>query len=83
MIPRWRTTLGITGHRPVVGHLEGHEVADVCGALNLVTGPLTTRLVEHRRPSRNGSGAGTRRVRGTGALSLGPLLLRRSRASCW
>jgi DDE superfamily endonuclease len=49
MIPVWRTTLGIKGHRPVVGNLDGHDVAYVFGALNLATGPLTTRIVEHRR----------------------------------
>jgi hypothetical protein len=46
MIPTLRTTLGVTGHRPLVGHLDGHDVVDVFGALTLVTGQLTTRLVE-------------------------------------
>jgi hypothetical protein len=47
MIPTLRTTLGLKGQRPVVGNLDGHERVYVCGALNLVTGRLTTRLVEH------------------------------------
>jgi DDE superfamily endonuclease len=51
MIPLRRTTRGLTGHRPVVGTLDGH--ARVCrfGALNLGTGQLTTRLVEQPRAS--------------------------------
>ncbi len=46
MIPTLRTTLGLKGQRPVVGNLDGHERVYVFGALNLVTGRLTTRLVE-------------------------------------
>ena len=49
MIPTLRTTLGVKGHRPVVGNLDCHEVLYVFGALNLVTGRLTTRLVERPR----------------------------------
>jgi transposase len=49
MIPLLRTTLGIKGHRPVVGNLDCHDVVYIFGALNLVTGQLTTRIVEHRR----------------------------------
>jgi hypothetical protein len=45
MIPTLRTTLGVKGHRPLVGTLDGHEAVDVFGALNLVIGQLTTRLV--------------------------------------
>jgi DDE superfamily endonuclease len=50
MIPTPRTTLGLTGHRPVVGHLDDHDLTSVFGALHLVTGRLTTRLVERGRP---------------------------------
>ncbi len=46
MIPTLRTTLGLKGHRPVVGNLDNHELTDVFGALNMVTGRLTTRPVE-------------------------------------
>jgi hypothetical protein len=53
MIPTLRTTLGVKGHRPLVGHADGHDVLDVFGALNLVTGQLTTRTVARpRRPRR-------------------------------
>jgi hypothetical protein len=49
MIPSLRTTLGLTGHRPRVGHLDCHDLLHVFGALNLVTGRLMTRLVERPR----------------------------------
>jgi transposase len=49
MIPLLRTTLGLKGHRPVVGHLDCHDLVYLFGALNLVTGQLTTRLVERPR----------------------------------
>ena len=52
MIPTLRTTLGLTGHRPVVGNLDGHDLVSVFGALNLVTGHLTTGLVERSRAPR-------------------------------
>src|SRR5262249_61965643 len=42
LIPTLRTTLGVKGHRPLVGNLDGHDVLYVFGALNLVTGRLTT-----------------------------------------
>jgi transposase len=49
MVPLLRTTLGLKGHRPVVGHLDCHDLVYLFGALNLVTGQLTTRLVEKVR----------------------------------
>src|SRR5918998_4557943 len=51
MSPTLRTTLGLTGHRPIVGHLAGHDLVYVFGALNRITGQLTTRLVERPRAS--------------------------------
>jgi transposase len=54
LIPTLRTTLGVTGHRPLVGNLDCHDVLYVFGALNLVTGQLTTRMVERpRRPTQS------------------------------
>src|SRR6266511_4065842 len=44
-IPTRRTTLGVKGHRPMVGTLDGHAGVDVFAALTLVTGQWTTRLV--------------------------------------
>jgi DDE superfamily endonuclease len=60
MIPTLRTTLGLKGHRPVVGNLDCHDLVYVFGALNMITGRLTTRVVERghapgprvQRPSR-------------------------------
>jgi transposase len=49
MIPLQRTTLGLKGHRPVVGTLDCRDLVYLFGALNLVTGRLTTRLVERPR----------------------------------
>jgi transposase len=51
MIPTLRTTLGLKGHRPLVGNLDCHDLVYVFGALNLITGQLTTRLVERPRAS--------------------------------
>ena len=43
----------------MVGHLDGHDGLDVCGALPVVTGRLTTRLVERpRTPPRSPPRAG-------------------------
>jgi DDE superfamily endonuclease len=50
MIPLLRTPLGRKGRRPVVGNLDCHDLVYLFGALNLVTGRLTTRLVERPRP---------------------------------
>jgi hypothetical protein len=63
LIPTLRTTLGLNGHRPVVGHLARHARGYLFGALNLVTGQLTPRLVEKPRAaakspqSRSGQGS--------------------------
>jgi transposase len=54
MIPTLRTTLGLKGHRPIVGNLDCHEVVYLFGALNVVTGQLTTRIVERLRPPAKG-----------------------------
>ena len=54
LIPTLRTTRGVKGHRPLVGNLDCHDVLYLCGALHLVTGRLTTRLVERpRTPTRS------------------------------
>jgi transposase len=49
MVPTLRTTLGVKGHRPLVGNLDCHEYVYVFGALNLVNGRLTTRVIERPR----------------------------------
>jgi hypothetical protein len=49
MMPTLRTPLGLKGHRPIIGNLDCHDLVSVCGALTLVTGQLTTRLLERRQ----------------------------------
>ena len=49
LVPTLRTTLGVKGHRPLVGNLDCHDSLYVFGALNLVSGRLTTRLVARPR----------------------------------
>jgi len=44
--------LGVKGHRPLVGNLDCHTSLYLYGALNLVTGHLTTRLVARPRKTR-------------------------------
>jgi hypothetical protein len=51
LLPTLRTTLGSKGHRPVVGNLDGHDSLYLFGALHLVSGRLTTGLVE--RPTKS------------------------------
>jgi len=50
-VPTLHTTLGVKGHRPLVGTWDNKDLVDCCGALNVVTGPLTTRLLE--QPARS------------------------------
>ena len=52
LIPTLRTTLGGKGHRPLVGTLDCHTSLYLSGALNLVTGHVTTRLVARPRQRR-------------------------------
>jgi transposase len=51
LIPTLRTTLGITGPRPVVGNLDCHDSLYLFGALHLGSGRLPPRLVE--RPTKS------------------------------
>jgi transposase len=56
MIPTLRTTLGLKGHRPIVGNWDCHDAIYIFGALNLVTGQLCTRITERQSaPSRQRS----------------------------
>jgi hypothetical protein len=56
-MPPRRVSTRLRCHRswpPAGGHLDGHDVLDVFGALNLVTGRWTTRMVERpRTPTRS------------------------------
>lgn len=49
LIPTLRTTLGVKGHRPLVGNMDCHAYVYLFGTLNVVTGQLPTRLVERPR----------------------------------
>jgi hypothetical protein len=46
LVPTLRATLGVKGHRPVVGTWDNKDLVYSFAALNVVTGQLTTRLVE-------------------------------------
>ena len=46
LVPTLRTTLGVKGHRPVVGTWDNKDLVYSFAAMNVVTGHLTTRLLE-------------------------------------
>jgi transposase len=46
MVPTLQTTLGVKGHRPVVGTRDCKDVLYVFGVLNLVSGALHTTTLE-------------------------------------
>jgi transposase len=51
LVPTLHTTLGVKGHRPMVGTWDNKDQVYCCAALNLVTGQMTTRLLE--QPARS------------------------------
>ena len=51
LVPTLCTTLGVKGHRPLVGTWDNKDQVYCFAALNLVTGQLTTRLLD--QPSRS------------------------------
>ena len=46
LVPTLCTTLGVKGHRPVVGTWDNKDLVYSFATMNAVTGQLTTRLVE-------------------------------------
>lgn len=46
LVPTLRATRGVKGHRPVVGTWDNKDVVYSFAAVNMVTGHLTTRLLE-------------------------------------
>ena len=46
LVPTLHTTLGGKGHRPSVGTWDNKALVYSFATMNVVTGPLTTRLVE-------------------------------------
>ena len=51
LVPTLRATLGVKGHRPTVGTWDNKDQVYCFAALNVVTGQLTTRLLE--QPARS------------------------------
>jgi transposase len=51
LVPTLRATLGVKGHRPTVGTWDNKDHVYCLAALNVVTGQLTTRLLE--QPARS------------------------------
>jgi hypothetical protein len=51
LVPTLHTTLGVKGYRPMVGTWDNKDQVYCLAALNLVTGQLTTRLLE--QPARS------------------------------
>jgi len=46
LVPTLHVTLGVKGHRPLVGTWDNKDLVYCFAALNLVTGQLTTRLLD-------------------------------------
>jgi hypothetical protein len=51
LVPTLRATLGVKGYRPTVGTWDNKDQVDGFAALTMVTGQLTTRLLE--QPARS------------------------------
>ena len=51
LTPTLRTTLGVKGHRPIVGTWDNKDLVYCYTAFNMVSGKLTTRLLE--QPARH------------------------------
>jgi hypothetical protein len=46
LVPTLHTTLGVKGHRPIVGTWDNKDLVYSFAAMKVVTGQLTTRLIE-------------------------------------
>ena len=46
MVPTLQTTLGVKGHRPVVGTADNKALVYTFAAVNVLSGQLTTRLMD-------------------------------------
>ena len=63
MVPTLTATLGVKGHRPVVGTRDCKDVLYVFGVLNLISGALHATTRESlRAPNRKGRESKTRRM---------------------
>jgi transposase len=64
MVPTLQTTLGVKGHRPIVGTRDCKDVPYVFGVLNLICGALhTTTLESLQAANRKSKESKTRRMR--------------------
>jgi hypothetical protein len=73
-VPTLRTTLGVKGHRPLVGTWDNKDVVYCYAALNVSNGKLTTRLVEQPARSHQTTGQSkTRRLQIAFAAHLGDI----------
>jgi hypothetical protein len=55
-VPTLCTTLGVKGQRPLVGTWDNKDLVSCFAALNLVTGQLTTRLLDQSSHSKAKTG---------------------------
>src|SRR5437868_1850437 len=66
MVPTLAATLGVKGHRPIVGTRDCKDVPYVFGVLNLITGALHANTLESlqaaNRKDRKAGGDKTRRM---------------------
>src|SRR3954469_510443 len=63
MVPTLQTTLGVKGHRPLVGTRDCKDVLYVFAVLNLLSGALHTTTLESLRAANRRSGESkTRRM---------------------
>lgn len=56
LVSTLRATLGVQGHRPIVGTWDNKDLVYSVAAMNLVTGQLTTRLVESPKNAKRRTG---------------------------
>ena len=71
LVPTLRATLGVKGHRPTVGTWDNKDQVYGFAALNVVTGQLTTRLLEQQARSTAKTGQSKqRRLQGAFAAHL-------------
>jgi hypothetical protein len=71
LVPTLCTTVGVKGHRPLVGTWDKKAQGYCCAALNRVTGQLTTRLLD--QPSHSKAKTGQRKQQRLQAAFVVPL----------
>lgn len=59
LVPTLCTTLGVKGQRPWVGTWDNKDLVSCCAALTLVTGQLTTRVLDQPSHSKAKTGRST------------------------